>query len=394
MHLPDIPVFQGAPAAGPEPPPWRTVADGLAGIVFAPPRSIRAEQEAFGKLAGIIESRNGSIHYLALGPLTNLARIEQDYPETLARIHTLWIPGRWENEGRLRAWNLSWDAASTRQVLSRARSAVIIDIDSIGDIEATDLLSSVSDSTPAGRWITGLVNSAGGKEPHLMIYDELAAAALIDPDLITIREGAWSLDAVAGDEISLKRSPEGNLRIASFVDGGKAFDLLRQRWSAAPPMHPPNDHDLDQAHDHEHDHDQDRLAVRDLLKGFHGHLGPYVVLGYRMGRLALEKTGSGGHFGISAHVYTKLEPPPSCIIDGIQIGSGCTLGKRNIQVHASGGPAHVVFNADNGKTATIRLRAGIPGLIAKLVEESGVESAGDFFLGEDLDSLFEVEIKP
>ncbi|MFO8034276.1 MAG: formylmethanofuran dehydrogenase subunit E family protein, partial [Candidatus Bipolaricaulota bacterium] len=62
----------------------------------------------------------------------------------------------------------------------------------------------------------------------------------------------------------------------------------------------------------------------------HGHLGPYLVAGIRMGLLALELLESSGYFGLSAVSEAGREPPRSCLSDGIQIGSGCTAGKGNL----------------------------------------------------------------
>ena len=67
------------------------------------------------------------------------------------------------------------------------------------------------------------------------------------------------------------------------------------------------------------------------LARFHGHLGPYIVLGYRMGRYALSRSGDDP-FTIYARVYCSGTPPQSCLADGVQIGSGCTLGKGNIEL--------------------------------------------------------------
>jgi formylmethanofuran dehydrogenase subunit E len=164
--------------------------------------------------------------------------------------------------------------------------------------------------------------------------------------------------------------------VASFRDPGQALEILVHTWNQPLVAH----------QDHEPEHDP-----RMLLKSFHGHLGPYVVLGYRMGRLALEKAGSRGHFGISARVHSVLAPPPSCLVDGIQLGSGCTLGKRNIEVFETEGPAYAVFRTTEGREVTIRLRDGVPDLVASLVEEKGVESAGEAFLKMDVDALYEVE---
>ncbi len=71
-------------------------------------------------------------------------------------------------------------------------------------------------------------------------------------------------------------------------------------------------------------------SIEDLA-AFHGHLGPYIVLGYRIGRYA-RKMFCSDPFQMKADVFCQDRPPQSCLADGIQIGSGCTLGKRNIRI--------------------------------------------------------------
>ncbi len=65
---------------------------------------------------------------------------------------------------------------------------------------------------------------------------------------------------------------------------------------------------------------------------FHGHLGPFLVIGLRMGSLALKLLGLRGYSGLRAIVETGNEPPLSCIVDGVQVATGCTLGKGNVEV--------------------------------------------------------------
>lgn len=72
-----------------------------------------------------------------------------------------------------------------------------------------------------------------------------------------------------------------------------------------------------------------------LLKSatsFHGHLGPYLVLGLRMGLVALRTLRPRGPHEMSATIWTKQSPPESCVLDGIQVSCGCTLGKGNLRV--------------------------------------------------------------
>ncbi|MCX6651554.1 MAG: formylmethanofuran dehydrogenase subunit E family protein [Methanomassiliicoccales archaeon] len=70
------------------------------------------------------------------------------------------------------------------------------------------------------------------------------------------------------------------------------------------------------------------------LADFHGHLGPYVLLGYRMGLMA--KSYFPGKF--FATVFTGTETPVSCLIDGVQFSSSCTMGKGNLGIKEGGRP--------------------------------------------------------
>lgn len=65
---------------------------------------------------------------------------------------------------------------------------------------------------------------------------------------------------------------------------------------------------------------------------FHGHLGPFLVIGVRMGLLAKRTLNSDGFSDLSVTVNTGSKPPLSCVADGIQVATGCTLGKGNIAV--------------------------------------------------------------
>ena len=64
---------------------------------------------------------------------------------------------------------------------------------------------------------------------------------------------------------------------------------------------------------------------------FHGHLGPFLVLGLKAGLVANKILGRNP-FETRAIVETELKPPCSCFIDGIQFSTGCTMGKANIEL--------------------------------------------------------------
>ena len=123
------------------------------------------------------------------------------------------------------------------------------------------------------------------------------------------------------------------------------------------------------------------------LKKFHGHLGPYAVIGLRMGKLAVEKIGVRGK-GLKCVVRTGIKPPVSCIIDGIQFSSSCTLGKGNISVENKDLAEAVFFR--NDKKLKIKLRNEIKNRVDKEMSRENEErlSLWVYEMGEE--ELFDV----
>ena len=64
-----------------------------------------------------------------------------------------------------------------------------------------------------------------------------------------------------------------------------------------------------------------------------------MVIGLRMGLLALKTLDSPGWFNLNCRVRLRLSPPDSCVIDGLQSSTGCTLGKGNIAAEEGEGIA-------------------------------------------------------
>jgi len=57
-----------------------------------------------------------------------------------------------------------------------------------------------------------------------------------------------------------------------------------------------------------------------------------MVIGFKIGLAALRTLDSKGWFDVNCCVNLRQRPPDSCIIDGIQSSSGCTMEKHNITV--------------------------------------------------------------
>jgi formylmethanofuran dehydrogenase subunit E len=87
----------------------------------------------------------------------------------------------------------------------------------------------------------------------------------------------------------------------------------------------------------------------------HGHLGPSVVAGARMGMAGLRAVAASGYFDIEVTCEGPLaKPPQSCFLDGLQAGSGATLGKRNLQWVQADQITVRIKNTRSGRTAELR----------------------------------------
>jgi len=140
---------------------------------------------------------------------------------------------------------------------------------------------------------------------------------------------------------------------------------------------------------HAHPRDLSREDLLDRLRDFHGHLGPFAILGYRAGRLAVEELGLPTHFGLSATVHCPPQPPPSCFADGVQYSTGCTLGKRNIELIVGDELSVTVAANEDGATLTIVPRRELIDQFSEWIAKSDAEAAAIRVLDMSDDELFE-----
>lgn len=87
---------------------------------------------------------------------------------------------------------------------------------------------------------------------------------------------------------------------------------------------------------------------------FHGHGGLFMAAGLRMGIRALKILNAPGWFDLKCIVRLRWSPPDSCVIDGLQVSTGCTMGKHNILVEESEGISAVFESGENKKLIVLR----------------------------------------
>ncbi len=92
---------------------------------------------------------------------------------------------------------------------------------------------------------------------------------------------------------------------------------------------------------------------------FHGHNGPFLALGYRIGEFANDSLMPEGATGISCVVKSPLRRPFTCLVDGIQCTTDCTLGKGNIELEPAESGVDVLFRTVAGKELAMQIRSEI-----------------------------------
>jgi formylmethanofuran dehydrogenase subunit E len=120
-------------------------------------------------------------------------------------------------------------------------------------------------------------------------------------------------------------------------------------------------------------------AIRTAVD-LHGHLGPFLVIGVRMGRIAqgVLSLNVEENIKLRAVVRTPLRTPFSCIIDGVQVTTKCTVGNRKLIVENSEEEIRACFALeDQSKMLSICLNPRVTKeLMNRISEGAAVDKLG------------------
>ncbi len=116
---------------------------------------------------------------------------------------------------------------------------------------------------------------------------------------------------------------------------------------------------------------------------FHGHLGPWATAGVRAGMAGLRAVGAQGYFDVEVTCEgPMLKPPKSCFLDGLQVGTGATLGKRNLTWVEAENVMVRVKNTRSGRVANLRPTAELLELLTSFAPDPKAQD-GDHGPSED-----------
>jgi len=119
---------------------------------------------------------------------------------------------------------------------------------------------------------------------------------------------------------------------------------------------------------------------------FHGHLGPFLVIGVRIGSLAKRvlNTSASESSGFQVSAKLPLFTPFSCVIDGIQVTTQCTVGNQKLRVENSEAGISVLFKQQNSDKA---LEVRVNPEITKKLNDRFSEGASNEELAREIATL-------
>ena len=138
--------------------------------------------------------------------------------------------------------------------------------------------------------------------------------------------------------------------------------------------------------------DTELMVLLKKAADFHGHLGPFLVLGIKMGLVGVKELGAKENpEKLRVTVMSKYSVPFSCVIDGIQVATKCTIGNKKLRVKNSSGIA-AKFKLQNRRCVNVAVNPAAFNKLKKDLRSENFSSEGLQELAQLVVSMPEEEL--
>lgn len=195
-----------------------------------------------------LTARPGQITLIALGPLTNLARLQQRHPAALGLARQIVaMGGAVDCPGNVTPYaefNFHSDPLAAQQVLSAGPPLTLADLGACRQVGIDrDEALALRAAHPLGRLALRTLQNWFRRDParaRFEFYDPLAVALALDPSLAQYRAAAISVDTTDSERQGESTAPPppdgapGPVSLAARIDAPRFFRLLRETlgWPA------------------------------------------------------------------------------------------------------------------------------------------------------------------
>ena len=236
----EIPVAAGAarPRSGRFRPSVAFHGPGGLSVRLPEPSQGVVDETAVRFLREAITSAPGMATVVALGPLTNLSRLEQQYPGALSQAASVVVMGgAVETRGNVTPkaeFNFYSDPVAATHLLGLGLPITLADLAACRQVGIErEKAEGLSASSPLGELALGVLKGwfqRDSQRQRFEFYDPLAVALALEPGLATYRQVELSVGTEPGEtwgETTISSQP-GPVSLADRVDGSRFFALLRE----------------------------------------------------------------------------------------------------------------------------------------------------------------------
>ena len=210
---------------------------GASGITRRLPEPVTqpAPERAVDFLARQLSQHPGEITLAAIGPLTNLARLERRHPGSLSRAASLVIMGgAVDTSGNVTPhaeFNFHCDPLAAHEVLNAGVPLTLVDLAACRQVcikrEAALALEA---KRPLGRLVLEIIRNwfkADDRRESMLFYDQIALAAAVNSYVLTTRQVTLAVET-EGNEAGASRvtANGGPVALADRVDVERLFTLM------------------------------------------------------------------------------------------------------------------------------------------------------------------------
>lgn len=199
------------------------------------PTTLPAPERAVDFLARQLSHHPGGITLVAIGPLTNLARLERRHPGALAQAASLVIMGgAVDTPGNITPhaeFNFHCDPVAAHEVLNCGIPLTLVDLAACRQATlARDTALNLKASSRLGQLAVQLIQNwfkTDERRDSMLCYDQIAMAAAFRPDIMTTRQVTLSVET-EGPEAGASRvtSKGGSVALAGQVQVERLFALM------------------------------------------------------------------------------------------------------------------------------------------------------------------------
>lgn len=294
------------------------------------------EEDAVELIHRKISETDEKITYIALGPLTNLSELIHEYvPDALRLEKVIWYN---ESVKPLLGFNSEYDKTAAENVMNSGFRVVIIS--NLRKEEAvidTSVISLCKHSDTRLSQIFGKIYDQPAaserlKQGHFRLCDDLVALYLTNAELFDIN--------TSKENSRIRYNQDYNIKaVKEVIDDMIKGNYTRERnivFNEFPKKREMFSYDVRQIMDTViARYGPEEWKANVMTDEFHGHLGVFSIVGAKMGIKAREILGASPD-ELKVVTFSGTRPPYSCLIDGIQVSTGATLGMGTIHIANDG----------------------------------------------------------